>query len=246
MDETTRTMLKALRLPGLLERWDEYMRLAEKRNLSSVRWLMRILEEEHRDRQERSRQCRLKRARIPEIYEMATYPFNRQPKLDRKRIHAVYDSFTYMEKHENVILLGRTGCGKTGLATAFLTQAIDRGYSGRFVTFTNLMAELYAAVGDHTERKVLRRYARYDCLLIDEVGYLEIEPVQAGLFLSLLQERHKRRTTLISSNLGFKEWQSFLKSTHLTAALVDRLTEVSHVFNMHDCVSLRIPLGEKP
>jgi DNA replication protein DnaC len=245
MDETMRTILKALRLPGLQERWDEYLKLAEKRNLSSVSWLRRILEEEYQDRQERARQCRLKRARIPEPYVMSTYPFARQPKLEKKRILAVYDGFDYMEKWRNVILLGQTGCGKTGLATAFLVQALERGYTGRFVAFPDLVAELYASVGDHTQQRVLRRYARYDCLLIDEIGYVEIEPAQAGLFLTLLQKRHKQRTTLITSNLGFKEWQGFLKSAHLTAALVDRLTEVSHVFNMHDCVSLRVPLGSK-
>ena len=170
---------------------------------------------------------------------MATYPFARQPKLDKKRLLAVYDSFAYMEKHENVILLGRTGCGKTGLATAFLIQAIDRGYSGRFVTFPDLVAELYASVGDHTQRKVLRRYAGYDCLLIDEIGYVEVEPVQVGLFFTLMQQRHKTKTTLLTSNLGFDEWGSFLKNAHLTGALLDRLTATSHVTNMKNCVSLR-------
>jgi DNA replication protein DnaC len=243
MDETMKTMLKALRLSGLLERWDEYVKLSEKRDLSSVRWLTRILEEEYRDRQERSRQCRLNRACIPEVYTMATYPFARQPKLDKKRLLAVYDSFVYMEKRENVLLLGRTGCGKTGLATAFLVQAIERGYSGRFISFSDLIAELYASVGDHTQRKVLRKYADYDCLVVDEVGYIEVEPVQAGLFFTLMQKRHKQRTTLITSNLGLDDWRGFLKNEHLTLALNDRLTETSHVFNLKDCKTLRDALG---
>jgi DNA replication protein DnaC len=239
MDETMRTMLKALRLPGLLERWDAYARLAGKRNFSSVRWLTKIIEEEYRDRQERARLCRLKRARIPEVYTLATYPFARQPKLEKKRLLAVYDSFDYMQKRQNVILLGRTGCGKTGLATGFLVEAIERGHSGRFVAFPDLLADLYASVGAHLQHKMLRRYAAYDCLLIDEIGYVEIEPVQAGLFLTLMQRRHKQKTTLITSNLGFGEWPRFLKNEHLTAALIDRLTETSHVFNLQGCISLR-------
>ncbi len=88
-------------------------------------------------------------------------------------------------------------------------------------------------------KKVLRRYAKYDCLLIDEVGYVEVEPVQAGLFFTLMQKRHKKRTTLITSNLGFADWHSFLKNPHLTAALLDRLTETSYVINMHNCRGIR-------
>ena len=75
--------------------------------------------------------------------------------------------------------------------------------------------------------------------LIDEMGYVEVEPIQVGLFFTLMHNRHKKKTTLITSNLGFDQWTSFLKNEHLTAALIDRLTENSHVINMKNCVSLR-------
>ncbi len=74
-----------------------------------------------------------------------------------------------------------------------------------------MVAELYASVADHSEAKVLRKYCSYDCLLIDEVGYVEVEPVQVGLFFTLMQKRHKTKTTLITSNLGFSDWGSFLQ-----------------------------------
>jgi DNA replication protein DnaC len=99
-------------------------------------------------------------------------------------------------------------------------------------------------LADHSEAKVLRKYARYDCLLIDEVGYVEVEAAQVGLFFTLMQKRHKTKTTLITSNLGFSEWGSFLKNKHLTGALLDRLTETSHVIHMKDCRSLRPKLDE--
>ena len=81
--------------------------------------------------------------------------------------------------------------------------------------------------------------------LIDEIGLIEIDPVQVGLFFSLMHERHKKKTTLITSNLGFDQWGSFLKNTQLTAALVDRLTENSHVINMKNCKSLRTRLDQQ-
>jgi DNA replication protein DnaC len=178
------------------------------------------------------------------MLEMETFPFRRQPKLDRKKIMAYYDRLDFMEKHRNMVWLGPTGCGKTGLATAFLLNAIDRGYRGYFVTFPQLIHELFQSLADRSEQKVLRRYLSYDCLLIDEVGYVEVEPAQVGQFFTLMHKRHKEKTTLITSNLGFSEWGSFLRNNHLTAALIDRLTENSHVINMKECDSLRDKLKE--
>ena len=237
-DELVRT-LKYLRMSNLLAHWDAYQALARKGRFSAVRLLRHVLEEECRARRANARERRLKRAKIPEILVMETYPFKRQPKLDKKKIASIYDAFDFVENSQNLIWVGPTGCGKTGLATSFLVQAIHRGHTGRYVLFPELVAELYASVADHSEQKVIRRYLSYDCLLIDEVGYVEVEPVQVGLFFTLMQRRHRKKPTLITSNLGFGDWRSFLKNDHLTAALIDRLTENSHVINMKNCVSLR-------
>ena len=122
-------------------------------------------------------------------------------------------------------------------------DAIQRGYTGRYVQFAELVAELFRSVADHSEQQILKRYLAYDCLLVDEVGYVEVEPVQVGLFFTLMHKRHRKQPTLITSNLGFSEWRSFLKNDHLTAALIDRLTENSHVINMKNCTSLRPKLN---
>ena len=237
-DELTKT-LKYLRLPGLIAHWDQYLDLARQQHFSHVRFLRHVLDEEFKIRTENARKVRLARAAIPELFRMETFPFDQQPKLDKKRILSLYDGFDYMAKNQNVIWVGPTGCGKTGLATSFLVQAIQRGYTGRYVLFPELFTELLRSVADHSEQHVLKRYLSYDALLIDEIGYVEAEPVQVGLFFTLMHKRHRRKPTLITSNLGFSEWRSFLKNDHLTAALIDRLTENSHVINMKNCVSLR-------
>lgn len=244
MDEELRKTLKYLRLGGLLAHWEELLTDARRGRFSHERLLKRVLEAEYRVKIENARMLRRKRARIPEMLEIETFPFARQPKLDRKRIMSLYDRFDYMTQKQNVIWLGPTGCGKSGLATAFLLQALDRGYRGSFITFPELVAELYASLADRSEQHVLRKYARYDCLVIDEVGYVEVEPAQVGLFFTLMQKRHKTRTTLITSNLGFSEWGSLLKNNQLTGALLNRLTETSHVINMKGCHSLRPKLDE--
>jgi DNA replication protein DnaC len=239
MNETLAQQLKFLRLPGLLARWDELLNTAAQSNLSHARLLTRVIEEEYRLKCEQARQQRLKLAKIPEQWVMDTFPFERQPKLNRKKILALYDSMAFRRDKQNIIWLGGTGCGKTGLATSFLIQAIHQGARGRYVLFTDLLNELHRSQADRSQNQVIRRYVNYELLLIDEIGYAEAEPSQVGLFFTLLQKRHKQCSTLITSNLGFSEWASFLKNPHLTAALIDRLTESSHVFNMKECVTLR-------
>ena len=239
MNEELTQMLKYIRLGGLLANWDRYLSAAQKGNYSHVRLLKSVVEKEYQIKKENSRKMRMNRAKIPEKFVIETFPFSRQPKLNKKKIVNMYDGFDYMEKCRNVIWIGPTGTGKTGLATAFLTHAIDQGYKGRFIAFAELVEQLYQAVADHTEAKVIKSFAAADCLLIDELGYVEVEPVQVGLFFTLMSKRHKKKTTLITSNLGFSQWSSFLKNDNLTAALIDRLTENSHVINMKNCVSLR-------
>jgi len=243
MDQDLLKMLKYLRLSGLVSQFDRFLEKAKAEDISHVQWLRQIIEEEYRLKQENARKRRLCRAKIPETWLFQTFPFARQPKLDKKKLIHLYDAFDYMTQARNIIFFGPTGVGKTGLATAFLIQAIDRGYNGRFILFPELVELLYKSVADHSEEKLIKIFGAYDCLLIDEMGYVELEPVQVGLFFTLMQKRHKKKTSLITSNLGFEQWASFLKNDHLTAALIDRLTEVSHIVNMKNCTSLRPKLA---
>ncbi len=246
MDDQTAKALKYLRLGGLLAHWDEWLTLAQKQNFSHVRLLQYVMEQECKIKGEHARQIRLQRAQIPDPYVMETFPFDRQPNLNKNKILSLYDAFDYMAKSQNIIWMGPAGCGKTGLATSFLIQAIHRGHTGRYILFPDLIAELFTSVADHSEQKVIKQYLSYDCLLIDELDYVEVEPVQVGLFFTLMHRRHRKKPTLITSNSGFSEWRSFLKNDRLTAALIDRLTENSHVINMKNCVSLRPKLSQEP
>lgn len=244
MDEELKEKLKYIRLTGLAANWDHYLKVAQDNDFSHPRFLKYIIEQEYALKKENARKMRIQRAKIPEHWVMETFPFHKQPNLNKNKVLGLYDSFDYMSKVQNVIWIGPTGTGKTGLATAYLSKAINEGHSGRFIEFPDLVSLLHESKGAWLEHKVIKQFASYDCLLIDEIGYIEIDPAQVGLFFTLLHKRHRKKTTLITSNLGFSQWNSFLKNDQLTAALIDRLTENSHVINMKNCVSLRPKLAQ--
>ena len=243
MNDDLKEMLLALRMLRLAAHWDDDLKEAARQRMSHATLLTHVVEQEYRLKCDRARQQRIQRARLPEPWTLETFPFERQPKLNRKAILALYDTMDFLPKGQNLIWLGGTGCGKTGLASSFLRHAIERGATGRYVLFADLVAELYQSVAFHTQEQILKKYLRWDVLLIDEIGYVEVEPVQVALFFTLMHKRHRKKPTLIASNLGFSEWGSFLKNDHLTAALIDQLTEASHVINMKQCVSLRTQLA---
>jgi DNA replication protein DnaC len=135
LDEELVLMLKHLRLGTLLARWDAIMEAAHERGDSPESFLRSVIRTEYESKRENARLQRRQRANIPEPWEIETFPFARQPTLDRQRVMSYYHSFEYMTKQRNLVWLGPTGCGKTGLATSFLLQALDRGYRGYFVTF---------------------------------------------------------------------------------------------------------------
>ena len=239
MDKDLEEKLRYLRLTELLENWDELMSQAKAKGPSYTALIKQVIEREYAARKERARLQRMRRAKLEEPFLLDTYPFDRQPGISKKKIIDLFDSMDYLRKKQNLIFIGPTGVGKSGLATALLIHSINHGASGRSITFPDLLSELYSSSADHSEKKVVKKFESYEVLVVDEIGYIEIDPTQAGLFFTLMKRRHKKTTTIITTQLGFKEWAGFLKSPNLTAALVSRLTENSQLINMSKCVDIR-------
>jgi DNA replication protein DnaC len=239
MDEHIKTQLHYLGCKYTLENWNAIFKEAKKEQPSYQSFLTKIIDREYADRKERARLSRLEKANIPEIMVMETFPFSSQPRLKKRMVMELYDSLRFMSDRQELIFIGPTGCGKTGLATSFLIHAINQGYRGYFIEFGQLINMLFQARADHTEQKILKRLSSYDILLIDELGYEAILKEQAGLFFELIKSRNRTHTTILTTQLGFEEWGSFLDNAHLKAALLDRVTANCTVFNMKECISIR-------
>lgn len=239
MDQSIEDYLKYLGLESLGQRWDEYLKDAAAKKISYQHLLTTVITDEYHHLLEKRRLARLKAACIPDKLVMETFPFERQPNLKKKLILELYDSLRFITDRQVLLFIGPTGCGKSGLATSFLVHAINKEYRGRFIDFKDLLRQLYASIADRSEKHILKRFAAIECLCIDEVGYSCLDKQQAGLFFDLMKMRHKKQCTIITSQLGFDEWGSFINDRHLTAAILDRITENCTVFNMAKCLSLR-------
>ena len=171
MDETIKSQLQFLGLKTTLQNWDDIFREAKKKQPSYHRFFTNILEKEYNEKKERARLARLKKANIPELFVMETFPFSKQPLLKKKLVMELYDSMRFITESQELVFIGPTGCGKTGLATSFLIHAINQGYSGYFIEFSKLIEQLRQSKADYTQFKVLKRLQSWEILLIDEFGY---------------------------------------------------------------------------
>ena len=145
----------------------------------------------------------------------------------------------YLINSRNLVFIGQSGTGKTGLASSILRQALNNGYSGRFVEFNVLIEEFLNSIADQSSKKIIGRYSNYNCLLIDDLSFLEADKAEIGLFYSLIQKRYKRSCTIITTALGFSEWNKIFDNKQLTDALIGRLSDNGHIINLKKCKSIR-------
>jgi DNA replication protein DnaC len=234
-------LLKNLHLKRILEIYDEQIGAAEKEDLSYSELLTRLLRAQWHNRQETALAWRIKRANLPENWSLATFPFARQPGVSRKQIHTLAE-LDFVAKAENIVFVGPTAVGKTGLATGLLLKALENGYRCQFIRAQDLFDELYASFADRSSRKLLNRLVRLDVLLIDELGYVNVKAEQANIFFKLMEERYHRHSTIITTNLGYDEWRNFLGNPAMVDALLSRVRHFCHTIHING-PELREPQG---
>jgi len=234
-------LLKNLHLKRILEIYDEQIGAAEKEDISYSDFLTRLLRAQWHNRQETALAWRIKRANLPENWSLATFPFARQPGVSRKQIHTLAE-LDFVAKAENIVLIGKTAVGKTGLGTGLLLKALENGYRCQFIRAQDLFDELYASFADRSSRKLLNRLVRLDVLLIDELGYVNVKAEQANIFFKLMEERYHRHSTIITTNLGYDEWRNFLGNPAMVDALLSRVRHYCHTIHIQG-PPLREPQG---
>ena len=174
MTEDLEQLLKNLKLRRMLKVYDEQLRAAETADVSYSEFVAGLLRAQWHDRQESALEWRIGRANLPERLTLETFPWQRQPGVNRKQIRA-FAELDFVAKHENLVFVGKTGVGKTGLACGLLLKALQNGHRCQFIRAQDLFDEMYASLADRSTRRLMNRLARLDVLLIDEFGYLNLK-----------------------------------------------------------------------
>ena len=241
MTEELEQLLRNLHLRRILEIYDAHLKTAEKEDMTYTDFALGLLRPQWHARQEQSLEWRIKRAGLPEQWTLDTFPFSKQPGVNRRQIRA-FAELDFIGKAENIVFIGPTGVGKTGLASGLLLKALQNGYRGQFIRAQDLFDEMYASLADRSSRRLVNRLARLDVLHVDELSYVNCRPEQANIFFKLMEERYHRKATLITTNLHYAEWHNVLGNKPMVEALLSRLRHYCHTVTI-DGPSLRDPQG---
>ena len=222
--------LKILKLSTIIRNLQSHLRQAKQDKLSYEEFLLNLSEVEVQVRKENGRKRRLREAKFPLIKPLEVFNFDAAPDLDARLIKDL-SSCDYVNKSRNVIFMGKSGTGKTHLATALGMEACKQGVRTRFVTGCGLANELIEAREEKVLARSIKRYAGYGLLIIDELGYVPFSKEGAQLIFQILAERHERKPVMITTNMGFGDWTQIFGDPNMTAALLDRITHKAHVIN---------------
>jgi len=222
--------LRSLKLSAMVAQLETHLRQAREDKEDYEEFLLNLTELEVATRMENGRKRRIKAAKFPLLKPLQTFEFEAAPDLDPRLIKELSNG-QYVKEARNVIFLGRSGTGKTHLATALGMEACRQGVRTRFVTGCGLANELIEARDEKVLGRAMKRYAGYGLLIIDELGYVPFSKEGAELIFQVFAERNERKSVIITTNLGFGDWTQVFGDANLTAALLDRVTHKAHVIN---------------
>ena len=191
-------------------------------------FLLRLVEREIADRERRAAERRVKAARFPVVKTLDTFDFKAQPSLNQELVRELLRG-EYLDRRENVLLIGNSGTGKTHLATALGFAACNQGRKVRFFTVTSLVTQLL----ERREERQLERFQKQleilELLVLDELGYVPCSRAGAELLFEVISRAYERTSLIVTSNLPFENWVEVMGNERLTGALLDRLTHHLHL-----------------
>jgi DNA replication protein DnaC len=223
--------LKELRLPTILHEYTASSRAAVENGSSYIDFLSGLTTLEVQERAIKRIRRRISEAQFPVIKTLDTFDLNRAPSLSSHLVRELADC-KFIGDAENVIIIGKSGTGKTHFATALGIEACRKNYRVRFSTASKLVTDLREAREEYRLKKLMDR-------MNDELGYVPFSKPGAELLFQVLAERHEQKSNIITSNLAFPKWTDVFGDATLTAALLDRLTHHCHILEF-DWTSIRL------
>jgi len=219
LDGSLRQRAQRLGLYGLLARWTE---------LDKEAWIPRLLDLEEEERRRRSLERRIRNARLGRFKPIADFDWTWPKDVDRDLVDELFQ-LSFIDEAANVVLVGPNGTGKTTIAQNLAHEAISRGYTARFTTASEMLNDLAGQESASGLARRLRAYCHSALLVIDEVGYLSYDTRHADLLFDVVSRRAQQRSTIVTTNKPFAEWNQVFPNAGCVVALVDRLVHKAEI-----------------
>ena len=214
--------LKELKLPAVSAHWQRVALEAARTRQSGPEYLAELTHLEVTSRRERRIQRLLQDARVPMMKTLDSFDFQAQSALDRE---AVLDLFRcdFVERRENVVLVGEVGTGKTHLSIALVVACCQKSLRARFLTATELVNSLSEAKAQGRLERKIEQLARFDVVCLDELGYVPFDKLGADLLFNFISRMYERRSLIVTTNLPFARWGEVFYDATAAAAVIDRI-----------------------
>lgn len=225
VEARVRELLEQLSMPTAAEMLAEALPADPNEKVAALRCCERVLRSEVDQRTERRIARRIDACKLPDRPTLQTFDFDFQTGVNRDLVMDLA-TLAWVDHKEDLVIIGQSGVGKSHLAKALCLIGCSQQRWVRYTTCADMLADLFASMADGSLQEVLKRYTRPSLLLVDDLGYDPIEQErarEAQLLYKVLEARHEKRSTIITSNLPVDAWAGYLGDHYLTVALLDRL-----------------------
>lgn len=224
--------LKYLHLPTVRQCYEEVAQQAERESLSYERYLHELVQRECEERQGNRIAKMLRESQLPLDKSLEAFDTRRLPAKAVRQMRSLLDG-SFLERTENVLVFGNPGSGKTHMLQALGQELVRRGHRMLFTSCEMLVQELLIAKRDLKLSRLIKRYSRYEGMIIDDLGYIRQTREEMEVVFTLLAERYERGSVLLTSNLPFSKWEGIFKDPMTTAAAIDRLVHHSIIVELN-------------
>ncbi len=236
--EDLKADLKELRLKNMAEALDEAVEAAQAKQAGHLDFLASLVEIQKTAMQKRSLDRRIKQANFPRNMSFDNFDWHFQPSLNVEQLKNL-KSLGFIEKRHPLLIMGKTGCGKTHISVALGIEACKAGFRVKFFKFQELLLYLYTTLADDTTHEVIARMARLDLIIIDHVGFIRSKDEYPSLLLDFVCACQDQTALIVTTGISLAQWSTILGNNAIAADIMDRLFHHASVINIRQGLSYR-------